>query len=124
MEQLLKEGNVPLRILLMGDASNFHSALAAGLRRLGHDVVLASDGSAWMNTSRDVDLSRPLPGKLGGLALWLILLRHFNGVFTGYDVVSLCGLSFVKLRPARQRYIFDLLKKQNGSVFYTALGTD
>ena len=65
----LIDGTGVLRILLMGDASNYHNALATGLRRLGHDVVLASHGSGWMETERDIDLSRPFKGKLGGKAL-------------------------------------------------------
>lgn len=119
-----KDNTGSLRILLLGDASNFHSALATGLRRLGHDVVLASDGSLWMDTDRDIDLSRPLAGKLGGLALWLTMRGHFKQLFAGFDVVSLCSLSFVQLRPGLQRKIFDLLKKHNRGIFYTALGTD
>ena len=87
-----KDSTGSLRILLMGDASNYHSALATGLKRIGHDVVLASDGSFWMDTDRDIDLSRPLPGKLGGLALWFTLRGHFRQLFSGFDVVSLCSL--------------------------------
>ena len=120
----LIDGTGVLRILLMGDASNYHNALATGLRRLGHDVVLASHGSGWMETERDIDLSRPFKGKLGGMALYLNMRAHFMKLFSGYDVVSLSCQSFVHLRPGRKRVIFDLLRKHNRSVFYTALGTD
>ena len=47
-----------MKILLLGDASNYHVALAKGLRTLGHDVTVASNGSKWMKTPRDIDLYR------------------------------------------------------------------
>lgn len=47
-----------MKILLLGECSNLHWTLAQGLRRLGHDVTVASDGSRWMDNKRDIDLSR------------------------------------------------------------------
>ncbi len=114
----------PLNVLLVGDASNYHHALATGLRRLGHQVTLASDGSRWMDTDRDIDLSRPYPGKLGGLALWLKIRGRLMRRFSGYDVVAINTSSFLQLKPSRQRWLFDALRSRNRSVFYNALGTD
>ncbi|MDE6316907.1 MAG: hypothetical protein K2L73_00740 [Muribaculaceae bacterium] len=113
-----------LRILLLGDASNYHRCLAIGLRRLGHDVTVASDGSRWMNTDRDIDLSRPLPGKAGGLMLWLKIKRLLSTRLAGYDVVSINGTCFASLRPTRLSVMFDSLLRNNRSVFISALGTD
>ena len=48
-----------MRILLLGEFSNVHATLALGLRKLGHDVVVASDGDEWKNYPRDIDLHRP-----------------------------------------------------------------
>lgn len=61
------------KILLLGDYSNCHSTLATGLRRLGCDVTQASDGTGWMNTDRQIDITRK-PGKLGGLEFYMRLL--------------------------------------------------
>lgn len=47
-----------MRILLLGEYSNVHATLAKGLKALGHEVVLASDGDGWKNYVRDVDFSR------------------------------------------------------------------
>lgn len=55
-----------MKILLAGDYSNYHRALSLALRRMGHEVVVASDGSQWMNTARDIDTSRPFKNKVGG----------------------------------------------------------
>ena len=47
-----------MKILLLGDYSNVHATLAAGLRALGHEVTLASDGDGWKGYARDIDLKR------------------------------------------------------------------
>ena len=114
----------PLRILLMGDASNYHRCLAEGLRRLGHEAVVASDGTRWMNTERDIDLSRPLPGKAGGFLLWFIIKRLLSRKFSDYDIVSVNGTNFASLRPERLRILFNHLLSHNKSVFVSVLGTD
>lgn len=112
-----------MKILLMGDASNYHATLAIGLRNLGHDVTVASNGSYWMDTPRDISLSR-LGSKLGGAILWTRLNTVLASKLKGYDVVQLHSPVFVDLRPHRVARIFDKLRRGNGSVFLTALGTD
>lgn len=113
-----------MKILLLGDASNYHRALSAGLARLGHDVTLASDGSGWMKTGRDIDISRPGGGKIGGALYWLRLQSMLKSDFSGFDVVQLAGTHFLNLRPNRIRSFFDEIRKRNGSVFMTAMATD
>ena len=112
-----------MKILLLGDASNYHQTLAKGLRALGHDVTVASDGSQWMDTDRDIDLSRK-EGRFGGLKLWLRLSLPLRRKLKGYDVVQIASTGFVKLRPERQLKLLKRLKKGNGAVYLTALGTD
>lgn len=112
-----------MKILFAGDSSNYHRTLAGALRELGHEVTVASDGSRWMNTERDIDLSRPLPGKLGGLAL-SVKMKALASRFKGYDVVHINNPVFVSLRPHRVKAIFDRLKRDNRAVFLSALGTD
>lgn len=112
------------KILLMGDYSNCHRSLATGLRRLGHDVTVASNGSRWMDTGRDIDLSRPLPGKAGGLALWLKLMGPLRGRLEGYDIVAIHNPVMVEQRPNRCTALFNRLKARNGAIFLTAMGCD
>lgn len=112
-----------MKILLMGDASNYHRCLSVALRRMGHDVTVASNGSGWMDTARDIDLSRPSRGKLGGLLLWLRLKRMLPRL-RGYDVVQIHNPIFLNLKPGKVRRVFDYLKRNNRSIFLTALGTD
>ncbi len=112
------------KILLMGDASNFHRCLAEGLRRMGHEVTVASDGTAWMQTERDIDISRRGKNKLWGFELWLRMKRMAERELTGYDIVSVIGICFVHLKPCRIKLIFDRLVANNGHVFVTSLGGD
>ncbi len=113
-----------MKILLIGDASNLHVALAAGLRKLGHTVILASDGVMWMNTERDIDISRRFSGKLGGAVLYARFKWLLQTQFKGFDIVALASPSFASLRPERLQAIITTLKKNNGAVWLTSLGTD
>ena len=114
-----------MRILLLGDASNYHNCLAKGLRNLGHEVCVASNGSTWMGTHRDIDLDRHIPGKLGGAVLagkikWLME----TGRLSGWDVVQIGTPFFVKQRPTRLKWIFDFIRRNNRLVFDSAYGTE
>lgn len=111
-------------ILLLGDASGYHRCLAEALRRCGHYVTVASNGSLWMDTERDVDISRRFDGKLGGLMLYCKLRRMAARRFAGFDIVSVIGTNFAELRPGRLAGLFGLIKKNNAHVFQTYLGTD
>lgn len=116
--------DTPLNILLMGDASNYHATLAIGLKRLGHRVTVASAGSGWMNTRRDIDISRRLHGPAGGALLYTRLSTVLSPRLRGYDVVQIAGPLFLNLRPHRNLAIFNRLKRQNGAVMLTALAAD
>ena len=57
-----------MKILLLGEYSNVHATLAEGLRTIGHQVTVVSNGDFWKDYPRDIDMSRP-SGRLGGLRL-------------------------------------------------------
>ena len=114
--------NQSLRILLLGDYSNLHSQLGRTLRSWGHEVTVASMGSGFQNTERDINIRRR-PGKLGGALLaadmmWGSLGRHLRG----YDIVALQNPNYLPLRPSRLRYFFDRLRGENRSVFLSCGG--
>ena len=111
-----------MRILFVGDASNLHNCLARQLRLMGHDAVVASNGSRWMDTSRDIDLSRR-PGYLGAVRYVLDILRALPRM-RGYDIVHLSSHIFLDLKPQKVRLVFDYLRRHNGKVVLSALGTD
>lgn len=112
-----------MKILLIGDFSNYHRALGDGLLQLGHDVIVASAGTQWLNTARDIDLRRS-EGRLGGALLYARLQTTLRSRLSGYDIVQICSPLFVDLKPHRVRRIFDRLRRDNGRVYLTALATD
>lgn len=111
------------RILLLGDYSNFHATLAHGLRALGCHVHLASDGCGWMQCQRDTDISRR-HGKIGGLMHYISLRRLLSGPIKGYDIVAFHDPMFTKLRPAPLRSLLNIIKRNNGPMFLSAISTD
>lgn len=112
-----------MKILLVGDASNFHWTLAQGLRLLGHDVVVVSNGSKWMNNRRDVDISRKGYGPVDSM-MYLAKILSLLPAWKGYDVVQVASPIFFSLKPDKNLYIFRRLKHQNAKIFLQALSTD
>ena len=111
-----------MKILFVGDASNMHNCLAQALRDLGHTAVVASNGSHWMDTSRDINLKRA-PGKMGAVKYVIDVLMALPRM-RDFDVVETCGSIFLDLKPNKVRMIFDWLKRHNRSIVMGALGTD
>lgn len=112
-----------MKILLLGECSNLHSTLADGLKMLGHDVTVASDGSKWMGNDRDIDISR------SGYELWtsikyLAYIHKTFRKFRNYDVVQVKNPLFLDLKISRNLSFFQYLKKHNAKVFLGAFGTD
>lgn len=113
-----------MRILLMGDGSGCHSHLAEGLRAAGHQVCLASDGCYWMHTDRDISLSRPSEGKLGGLRLWMRVKRLTARQLRGFDIVQIFSPWFMHLKPQRLLAVARELKRHNGPLVLNTVATD
>ena len=111
-----------MKILLLGEYSNVHATLAKGLRALGHDVRVASNGDFWKNYPRDNDLSRGT-GHLGGLMLMWKVLANLPR-WTGYDVVQLINPMFLELSAKRIEPVYRFLLKHNKRIFLGAFGMD
>lgn len=111
-----------MRILLLGEYSNVHATLAAGLRQLGHEVVVVSNGDFWKDYPRDIDVSRPT-GRLAGVRLYLRILRLLPKL-RGFDVVQLINPMFFELKAERLFSIYRYLRKHNGRMVLGAFGMD
>ena len=111
-----------MKILLLGEYSNVHATLAAGLRQLGHEVTVASNGDFWKSYPRDIDLARQYE-KMGGLKLIGKLWSNRN-LLQGYDVVQLINPMFVELRAERILPLYRWLRRHNGEVLLGAFGMD
>lgn len=114
---------MPLKVLLLGEYSNVHTTLAEGLRALGHEVTVASDGDGWKDYPRDVDLRRPDGGRLATLNYYIHLWRWFRE-FRGYDVVQLINPVFLPLKAERIWPFYRYLRKHNRIIVLGAFGMD
>lgn len=111
-----------MRILLLGEYSNVHATLSKGLKSLGHEVTVASNGDFWKDYARDIDLQRT-PGKIGGLSLALRLARHLPS-FRGYDIVQLINPMFVELKASHIFPLYHYLLRHNRRVVLGGFGMD
>ncbi|MDE5790207.1 MAG: hypothetical protein K2H96_03140 [Muribaculaceae bacterium] len=111
-----------MNILFFGDYSNVHASLASELRHRGHKVTVVSDGGRYMETEKDITLDRQ-PGIKGTLKYVYEVVKTFPQ-FKGFDVVQLINPHFLSLKPEKLKYFFNLLKKNNHSVFLTLAGND
>lgn len=111
-----------MKILLLGEYSNVHNTLAKGLRTLGHEVTVVSNGDFWKDYPRDIDVART-PGKIGGIRLILKLWRLLPKL-RGYDVVQLINPVFFELRAERLFFFYHYLRRHNKKIFLGAFGMD
>lgn len=112
-----------MKILLLGEFSNVHWTLACALRKLGHEVMVVSDGDTWKGYPADVALCRR-PGRLGSIAYLYKVLRLLPKL-KGFDVVQLINpVHFIELKAERGIRIYEYLRRHNGKVFLGAFGYD
>ncbi len=111
-----------MKILLIGEYSNVHATLAKGLRTLGHEVCVMSDGDSWKGYPRDIDVSRQ-QGKIGGIKL-LTKVYSLLPKLKGYDIVQLINPMFLELRAERHFSVYRYLRKHNKRVVLGAFGMD
>lgn len=113
-----------MRILLVGESSFLHNTLKRGLQERGHRVTLMSDGNAWHNSPRDIDLRRdPRWGKLGGLKVLWTMLRNLRLV-CGNDIVQVHNYTFVPLMAGWNRLVFHFLRLTNRRVVKGSFADD
>ena len=111
-----------MKILLLGEYSNVHATLATGLRRLGHEVCVMSDGDGWKDYPRDVDLSRR-SGILGKMSFLWRLVKALPRM-RGYDVVQIINPMFLELKAERMMTFYRYIRRHNAKVVMGAFGLD
>lgn len=112
-----------MRILLLGEYSNVHWTLAEGLRTLGHEVTVVSDGDGWKNYPRDIDLKRQSLGLLD-TAKYLYKINRIIPKLKGYDIVQIINPIFFDLKAERMQKYYTRLRKQNKKMVMAAFGMD
>ena len=111
-----------MKILLLGEYSHVHWTLAEGLRHLGHQVTVASNGDFWKNYPRDIDLNRKA-GICGFINFTARLIKALPSM-RGYDVVQLINPMFLELKAERIQHIYRYLRQNNGKLVLGAFGMD
>lgn len=111
-----------MKILLIGEYSNVHATLALGLRELGHQVTVVSNGDFWKDYPRDIDVSRQV-GKIGGIRL-MARLYSLLPRLRGYDIVQLINPMFFELKAERLFWFYHYLRRHNGKMVLGAFGMD
>lgn len=104
-----------MKILLVGEYSNVHWTLAEGLRLLGHEVKVLSNGDFWKNYPRDYSLVRE-SGRWSGVKYMFDLLRLLPKM-RGYDVVQLINPMFLELTAERLFSVYRYLRRNNKKSF-------
>lgn len=112
-----------MKILLIGEYSNVHWTLAQGLKKLGHQVVVLSDGDGWKDYDRDISLTRGKKTPVSGLWYYLKALYRFKQL-RGYDVVQIINPMFLLLKAERIMPFYHELRRHNDKVFMGAFGMD
>jgi len=111
-----------MKILLLGDYSNVHNTLAEGLKALGHECVVASDGDHWKDYPRDVDLKREFGLKGSVSFLWRLIKAFWS--FRGYDIVQIINPIFVDLKAEKMLPLYRYLRRHNKKIVMGAFGMD
>ena len=112
-----------MKVLLIGEYSNVHWTLAEGLRALGHQVTVVSDGDLWKDYPRDINLKRNSLGSLDTMH-YLLRLERILPQMKGYDVVQLINPIFFDLKAERMWRYYSILRRNNRRVFLGAFGMD
>jgi hypothetical protein len=110
------------KILLIGEYSNVHATLAEGLKTLGHQVTVLSNGDFWKDYPRDINLVRR-PGKVGGIAYMARLYRLLPRL-RGYDVVQVINPMFLEIKAHRILPVYKYLRRHNKKMLMGAFGMD
>jgi len=111
-----------MKILLLGEYSNVHATLAKGLKTLGHEVTVLSNGDFWKNYPRDIDMVRTYT-KWGGIRYLLRMLRILPKL-KGYDIVQLISPMFLELKAEHITPFYHYLRRYNKKIVLGAFGMD
>ena len=129
-----------MRILLLGEYSNFHNTLKAGLEKNGHSVLLMGRKDGFKNYSLDVDLEPVLFSKFlfRKTKNLLFLLFRFDisnfevfynfyknrHQFKNFEIVQLINEFPFKTSPFWDKKILSFIFKHNKKVILSACGDD
>lgn len=129
-----------MRILLLGEYSNFHNTLKAGLEKNGHEVLLAGRKDGFKGYPVDIDFdpvlfSKTLFRKVKNF-IFLILkidISTLEIVYTfyrnrkqlkGFDIVQIINEFPIRSTPFIEKKLLNFIFKHNKKVILSACGED
>lgn len=112
-----------MRILLFGEYSNTHWGLAKGLRALGHDVKVVSNGDYWKNYPSNIKLERQGFGLINSIRYYSRACEVIKEI-NDYDVVQIINPVFLDLKAEHINRLYKKIRKKNGKMFLCAYGMD
>ena len=112
-----------MRILLIGEYSNVHWTLEEGLRTLGHEVCVVSNGDFWKNYPRDISLVRKTQGMFSGIN-YMLKLATVLPRLRNYDIVQLINPCFLEIKVEKLFPVYQYLRRNNGKMFLGGFGMD
>ncbi len=96
--------------------------MAEGLKALGHECVVASDGDHWKDYPRDIDLKREF-GLKASVSFACRLAKALPKM-RGYDIVQMINPVFLELKAERITPFYNYLRKHNKRIVMGAFGMD
>lgn len=129
-----------MKILLIGEYSNFHNSLKQGLESLGHSVVLAGRKDGFKSFPVDISFEPKITSKkplkhlrnmiykvigfdIASLEIVYLFLKNKN-YMKGYDLVQLINEYPFKSTPYFDKLLLKNIFKHNKKTFVSACGND
>ncbi|MFT7351691.1 MAG: glycosyltransferase involved in cell wall biosynthesis [Flavobacterium sp.] len=129
-----------MRILLIGEYSNLHNSLKAGLESLGHSVVLVNSGDGFKNFKSDYSIKPTFTSnsivsvfrnglhklfkidssKIEHGIRFYFHLKHLKG----FDVVQLINETPIQTIPILERFLLSQIFKNNKKTILLCCGVD
>jgi hypothetical protein len=112
-----------MKVLLLGEYSGLYKNLSEGLRVLGHNVKIVSDGDSWKHIDSDIVLSK-LNQTIIGKIKYRINMYQILSKITGYDIIQLINPFFIPVHYFPRYKIIKKLLNNNTRLFLSAAGDD
>lgn len=113
-----------MRILLFGEFSGLFNCLQEGLRELGHEVTLISDGDSFKDYPSDYRYDLHFIKKMGKFKAPLSLLNLWlhKHLLKGFDIVYFMDPSLVSRHPDFNSSIYRYMMRHNKKSFLCGAG--
>lgn len=112
-----------MKILLLGEYSGLYTNLRDGLRKLGHEAVMAAGGDGWKNIVSDIrfDINAP---PIINKAVRNILPFFKLDQLSGFDIVQIINPLLLYRNFGINRKFLRFVINNNNKIFLSAAGDD